>query len=364
MAKRRSYKNHPYVVAIRTAIARRAGGVLGVEKAFVKHPTEDKFTRKAIESWMNGKTLVKPAAVKALADILGLKNASTPEDVEKHYTAYWALDDDQQTVSAIGSGFAREDDEQANYTTALQSLRDLHALSETATAEAALAGLFDTMGLDNFIVVTTQNMPPAGFPERGYGTFVQSCYSALDRGLLIAYIVPAQKNIDWLRSHCPFMADQPYPDLRAGFDEFRDGYTTHLRNLGYRDIAWDAAVERTQLFEWPHEFPLTPCYRTISLVGDRRAGNDVLERGPHSNNEVALVARPASQPELLRDFVAVVLKHKRPNLHNKSKHNKRGTDYFVVELQERMSGNTNRRPSLGNFSRIVPTEAPRGSSGS
>lgn len=323
------------------------GGDEKVAEDLRKTTSHTDMNRSSVVRWRGGELKVWKDVVSALATFLKLKNASTPEEVEEHYGAYWSLDE-QEPTKVAGNNPA---DDVVRYSSALERLRNHQAMSDTSVAETVLAGLFDTMGLKHFIVVTTQNMPPAGFPHRGHRTFVERCYAAMDRGLLVAYVVPDQKSLARLERHCPFMKGQLKTDHRKSFDSFRDDYASRLRALGHEDIAWDAAVERAQLFEWPHEFPLTPCFRTISLIGGQ-GNNDVLERGPHSNNEVVVVPRSASQPELLREFILEVLKCESPYLRDKSTKNKRGTNYFVEELQERMNGNRLRRPTLGNFPEI------------
>jgi hypothetical protein len=269
------------------------------------------------------------------------------EDIERDYPdTKWTH---VRNTGRAGKKTEREDSSavSADFAAALELLRPSLVRTKDA-AEASLTGLFESMDhphFQYFVVVTTQTVPPAGFKPDEYPNVVQAIYDAMDRGLLVAYIIPTDGAVKHLKNY-GFEGLYSNADFRKDFEVFARGYKKRLRTA---DAAKQSA-RRTQLFEWS-DFPMTPCGRTVSLVGETRGfgnvTNRILERNPSTGGEVSLMADNKSDEDRLRLFIAHVIKAKRSRVsRSRGEPDSRAATWFVSELDKRMSGNPAGYPSV------------------
>ena len=360
MASSQLYVNHSFVIEMsRKSDELKEKEGLKAEQQIVERiwkkgtdlnvPVCINLRREKYNGWKNGRIEIPPSAVKIIAAVLGIANPPTEPEM--------AAENQRCRNSAIpgaGSEFLRT----------LAMLRPEESMEKVFwksrdEAENAFVNVLRLMERNHFLVGTTLTVQVSGFPTAAYTRVFKEVCDAMDEGALFAFIIPSCDKMKKLRSLHPIFGmeinEHTHDNFLVGFNKAWDAYEVHRRD----DLGADsrqATGERMQLFQWPFDFPITPCGRTISLLGESigrgRVSFKIIERGPHSNGEISIVPDNDRDHRLLRGFIETVVQDKTTIYKRfKSAADEKSRQFFIEELINRLQGNCqpSGRPETGRF---------------
>jgi hypothetical protein len=359
MSAQPRFADHVYVKRVRAAIKLLENGDEGVAEELLK-ATGKKTHRSSVVRWRQGQIRIPLDLVSTLARILKLENASTPEEIEHHYGAYWTLEHGQEPEKKAGGVEAQA------FESALEALNLKEVLPRAGErdraaaerADNALANLWNQMDVVHFIAVTTQTKMPGGLEMVSYPQFASAINGAMKRGALTAFIIPSQARLKTLKKNYKF--GQQVLELTS-IQEFREGFRLAwnsykqflFQECNVNDKLSDMVAMRMLLFEWDGDFPMTPCGRTISLIGKSRrypwGSHRILERGALGRDTLALVPETPPTETMLEKFIIKVINDKNRKIYvpDHEECNKESINWFLQELNKRMR--TRGEPSPGPY---------------
>lgn len=292
----------------------------------------------SVNRWKSGMGRVPVTAVEPLAKFLTLDSKySSVSEIEKQ-GSYWS---DPDESSSPGGRSSVQQPAARTFETALNGMH-WRGIQSREESKQSLISLFDTMGANHFVVVTTQTQPPAAFREKEYTKdVVEAVYRAMDRGTLVGYIVPTAARFDSLRRYGFDKGLTSNKAFRNDFNRFSVNYERRLKEAGEKEPKRQTG-ELTQLFEWA-DFPLSPCGRVISLFGEAgtygQRNNRVIERGTITGGEPWLVPKNEQEVARLEKFIEFVIQDDTASKHaERSKVEQTARALFIKHLIDRMYG--------------------------